>query len=259
MNRSIMKNKQKKYIRSLCVALFWICVWQICYWVVGHEVLVASPFDVGKTLWKNAGEAWFWQVIFHSLLRIVKGYLFGIAIGAVAGVLATKYYILYELLYPMMSIVKASPVASFILLTLVWMKTDSIPSFISFLMVMPIMFTNVMEGLKRVDTDLLEVAQVYRWSLWKKICFIYCPQLWPYMAAAATMSLGLAWKAGVATEVIASPSFSIGHKLRDSKIYMETAELFAWTAVVIILSMLLEKGLAILLRRIQSTSRRKIR
>lgn len=256
---STMKSKQKKIVLKFSVILCWLFLWQICYCLVRQDVLIVSPWQVWKALWKNAVELSFWKIIIFSLLRIMKGYCFGIGVGMILGICAAKQRLIYELLYPIMSMVRATPVASFILLTLVWLQTDTIPSFISFLMVMPIIFTNIIEGMKTIDTNLLELAKVYQWSSWKKIRFIYNPGLWPYVAAASTMSLGLAWKAGIATEVIASPAFSIGQKLRDGKVYLETAELFAWTAVVILLSVLLEKGLCFLLHKIPSTPGRQKR
>lgn len=245
-----------KIIQKLPVLFFWLLIWHISYLLVNQEVLLVSPLQVGQILIKKTGTLSFWQTIFFSLLRILKGYLWGVFAGIGMGVLIGKNNFLYGLLYPIISMIKATPVASFILLALVWMKTDAVPSFISFLMVFPIVFTNFLEGLKSMEASLLEVAQVYQWSLLKRIRLIYLPCLSPYVLASCTLSMGLAWKAGIATEVIASPVFSIGNELRNSKIYLETAELFAWTIVIIIMSVLLEKGLVLIIQKIDKPRRR---
>ena len=138
-------------------------------------------------------------------------------------------------------LIKSTPVASFIILALVWLTGQWVPVFISFLMVLPVVYSNVFQGLREVDPKLLEMAKVYGMNRQKRVMKIYIPSVLPYMMAACRTALGLSWKAGVAAEVIGVTKNSIGRQLYYSKIYLETADLFAWTAVVIIMSIALEK------------------
>ena len=130
------------------------------------------------------------------------------------------------------------------------MERQILPVFITALIVIPIVWANVSEGIRDVDRGLLEVATVYRFTMWKRFTRLYVPSVLPYFMAACKSSLGLAWKAGIAAEILATPDHSIGKELYFSKTYLETPTLFAWTLVVILLSLLIEKLLVYALERL---------
>jgi NitT/TauT family transport system permease protein len=142
------------------------------------------------------------------------------------------------------------PVASFIILALLWVRGGNLSICISFLMVLPIIYNNMLAGFTRVDKSLLEMAAVFRLSNMKKIKYIYIPQVLPYFTAACTTSLGLCWKSGIAAEVIGMPAGSMGNRLYETKLYMDTPEMFAWTVVIVIISFVVEKGFLWLLDKI---------
>ena len=157
---------------------------------------------------------------------------------------------LYELFKPVLTVVRATPVASFIILALVWIKRDNISTFISFLMVLPILWSNVTEGIAQCDSDLLEMARAFHFSKTALISKIYIPSVMPYFFAGCTTAIGLSWKAGVAAEVLSLPKHALGSELYYSKIYLETPSLFAVTLVVIVMSIILEKLLRLALKKI---------
>ena len=157
---------------------------------------------------------------------------------------------------PILHVVKAAPVASFIILALVWFKTDILPVFISFLMVVPVVCANVSEGIAQTDRKLLEVARIYRFGKKRTFSEVWLPSVKPYAVSACRTALGFAWKSGVAAEVICRPDHSIGDALYSSKMNLETAEVLAYTAVVIIISVLLEK---LMLRLLKGEKRKDVR
>jgi NitT/TauT family transport system permease protein len=158
-----------------------------------------------------------------------------------------------------MRLIKAMPVASFIILALLWINSSNLSVLISFLMVIPIIYSNVKLGLKSADEKLLQMAKVYQISRRKKIIAIYIPAVTPYFIAAVSVGLGFCWKAGIAAEVIGNPVGSIGNRLYEAKLYLMTEELFAWTTVIIIISILFENVVMSLLRRLQQeTVKREI-
>ncbi len=118
-------------------------------------------------------------------------------------------------------------------------------------MVLPVIYTNILQGILSTDHKLIEMAQVFRLSLWKRIRFIYIPALMPYLVTAASIGLGFCWKSGVAAEVIGQPLHSIGGELSEAKLNLMIPELFAWTAVIILVSTLFEKLVMILIRKIE--------
>ncbi|MCI8970911.1 MAG: ABC transporter permease subunit [Oscillibacter sp.] len=220
---------------------FWLLVWQggsvaLAAANPSGSLLLASPVRSALRLLELLPSSAFWRAVGSSSLRIFGGFLLSCALALLLASLAVGRPWLRELLAPPVAVVKATPVASFIILALVWLDARSLPLFISALMVFPPVYLNVLEGLRRTDRKLLELAQVYRIPLGRRIRGIYLPQVLPYFRSAASLALGLCWKAGVAAEVIGLPAGTVGERLYTAKIYLQTPDLFAWTAVILLLA-----------------------
>lgn len=236
-----VKGRAKQIAIKCAVTIFWIAVWWGISAIVGKEVLIPSPFSVIVRLSQLAVTSTFWETAASSLLRVALGFFSACVLGVLASVAMHFSKLLDNLLSPLLKIIAATPVASFIILALVWIRSAMLPSFIAFLMVLPVVCGNVRQGLAKTPVQLLEMAQVFEMPRRKVITAIYIPSVVPYLLAASRTGLSLAWKAGVAAEVIAMTAGSIGLKLSQSKSYLETTDLFAWTAVIILLSAVLEK------------------
>lgn len=258
MMRSIIKAESLPFrlVRGILIALFWLAIWSVLAMAVGQEILVPTPIAVFQTLQSLVITLPFWQAVGLSLLRIGTGFIGAVLCGTLLGVLTVRFPVVRLLLSPVLHCVRAAPVASFIILALVWIRTGMVPVFISFLMVLPMIWLSVEEGIRQTDPLLLEVASVYRFGTWKTVTRVYLPSVLPFFLSACVSGLGFAWKSGVAAEVICRPDFSIGRQLQQAKIYLETPEVFAWTAVVILLSIALEKALLWL---VSATSMRRER
>ena len=176
-----------------------------------------------------------------SLCRISVGIFCGIALGILFAILTHKSHFLNDLFSPIQTIAKVTPVASFILLVLIWLDRDLVPAVISGIMVLPVVWNNVSAGLCNIDIELLEMARIYRLSFKTRLKRILLPGIMPYFLSAVQTSIGMGWKAGIAAEVLTVPSLSIGKMIADSKMYMETVDLFTWTIVVIFISLIIEK------------------
>ncbi len=243
MRHSITNDRAKKKhtIIRILAALFWIGIWQIASMWLGQEILLASPVSVLKKLSELLFTADFWQSIGFSFGRIVLGFGIAVVLGIFMGITAYRSRVAEILINPLMSVIKATPVASFIILCLIWIPSRNLSVFISFLMVLPVIYTNLLEGLRQTDRKLLQMADIFRVSRGKKVFYIYFSQVLPYFITACRLSLGMCWKAGIAAEVIGVPSGSMGEKLYNAKIYLNTPDLFAWTIVIIIISVVFEK------------------
>ena len=240
----------KRLFRYVLFPLLWIAVWWIVALCVNREVLVPTPARVAVRLWELVRTAGFWTAVALSILRVSAGFLAGVLLGTLTGILTAKLSVSDGLLSPLLTVIRATPVASFIILALVWMGADAIPVFISFLMVFPIMQSHVHTGVRAVSPELLEMAHVYRVPAARKVKALYVPAVLPNFSAGCRTCLGLAWKAGVAAEVLSMPARSIGRQLYYSKLYLETVDVFAWTVTVILLSLVIEKLLSALLLRV---------
>ena len=237
----MIQNKDKKYIRKTLIIFFWLAVWQILAMCVDNFLLVVTPLQALRALFLLAGQAEFWQSAFGSLWRIALGFLLGAVLALLLAAVSYRYKIAEEVLRPFMVFCKAVPVAVFAVLLLIWWGSSMLAVSICFLVVFPNIYLNTLEGLKSADRELLEMAEVFRLPFGTRFFYIYRPALKPFLLSAFQLSLGMCWKSGVAAEVIGTPTHSIGGALYLAKIYLDTAELFAWTAVIVVLSVFFEK------------------
>ena len=240
------KASDSKRAKGALAACFWLAAWEAAALIVGRPLLLPGPIDTLRALAALGRTAAFWRSTGMTLLRILTGYGAAVLLGVLLAAVCVRVRAVDTLLSPLRSVIRATPVSSFIMLVLIWIRRDGVPVFISFLRVLPIVWTGVEEALLSVDAQLVEMTRAYRLTAWKKIRFLYAPAVRPAFLAACTTGLGFAWKSGIAAEVIALPAQSVGKNLYDAKIYLERADLFAWTLTVIVLSMLLEA----LLRRV---------
>ena len=217
-----------------------VLVWQAASMAVGSALLLPSPAAVLVRLAALLPDGAFWRAVWFSFCRIAGGFGAALVLGTALAFAAGRWPAVDVLLRPYVLAVKSVPVASFIILALIWMRTSSLPLFISFLMVFPILYTNVLAGIRSADRELLEMAEVFRVPLSRRLRGVDLPQVLPYFRAAADTALGLSWKAGTAAEVIGLCSGTIGERLYTAKVYFQTADLFAWTAVIVLLSVLFE-------------------
>lgn len=249
---SITAAKQKKRppaVKAWAV-LLWLALWQAGSIMLAQEILLVSPVSVLRRLAELITVSAFWQSIAFSLTRIASGFLLAAAAGVMFAALSARFGRIRELLAPVMLTVKAIPVASFIILILIWVPSRNLSVLISFLMVLPIIYTNVLDGIRATDPQLLEMARIFRLPPVRTIRYIYLSQVLPFFRAACSVALGLCWKSGVAAEIIGIPQGSIGEKLYHAKVYLDTPDLFAWTLVIVLISLTFEKVFLSLVDRI---------
>lgn len=244
-----MKKTKKSRLAQLAAVGFWLVVWQIAAMVIGQEVFLVSPLQAIGTLLELLPQADFWQRVGFSAGRILLGFGLGAVSSVVLAVAAERWAWVETLLSPVMQLVKATPVASFIILALVWVSGSSLSILISFLMVLPVLYGAVRTGIESVDGQLLEMAEVFRLPLGRRVRAIWLPAVLPAFRQGCSVALGICWKSGVAAEVIGLPDGSIGDALYRTKITLSTGELFAWTFVIILLSAAFEKLFLMLLDR----------
>ena len=227
--------------RWLLPAVFWLAVWWLLALIVGKELLIPSPPLVVRTLLDLVVTGAFWRYTALTLLRITLGLLLGIVLGILTALLTNRLSLLHALLAPAVRVVRATPVASFIILVLLWVANGRVPVVISALVVLPVIWESTAAGLRSVDRDLLEFARAYRltrWDTWRRIVI---PSMQPQLAAAVCTAIGLAWKSGVAAEVLCLPKAAVGTQVYFSKLYLDTPALFAWTLIVVALSLTVER------------------
>lgn len=243
--------QDQSLLRKAAIIFFWLLVWQAGAWLIHNHIVLVGPIETAKALLQLLPTKEFWQSIAHSFGKISLGFMGGFLLGILLGSGAYRYPLLREVLEPVMSLMKTIPVASFVILALIWAGSQKLAVLIAFLVVLPMIYVNTLSGLNSTDPKLLEMASVFRISSWKRIRFIYLPALIPYLISGCRIALGMSWKSGVAAEVIGLPTHSIGEHLYISKIYLETSGLFAWTFVIIVVSAVFEKFFLLCLSGLQ--------
>ena len=244
------------WIKTAAAVLFWLLVWQVLVLCLdkksdmpGGNILVASPIDTVKTFVVLVRTSEFWSAVGHSFSKIAAGFFLAVVAGVVCAVLSALSGVVRVLLMPVLRLIKAVPVASFIILALFWLSSSkNLSVLISFLMVLPVIYTNVLQGIESTDGELLDMARVFRISFGKKIRYIYLPAVLPYFVSACSVGLGFCFKSGIAAEIIGLPNNSIGERLYEAKLYLLTEELFAWTAVIVLVSVIFEKVVMLLVK-----------
>ncbi len=239
---------------GLFALLFWLLVWYLVSLRVDSPLLLPDPLIVLQRLFTLLLTRVFWRTVFVSIGRILFGILVGVLLAIPVAVLSAKVPLCDTLLRPLLTAIRSTPVAAFIILLWLWVGGDYVPSIITVLIVLPVIEKNLEEGLRSADPALLDVTRVFRIPLPKRILVFDIPSLLPFLRAALQTAIGLGWKSGIAAEIIVRPAKAIGRMISDAKYSLEYVDIFAWTLVVILLSVLIERLLSLLFSRAVSAT-----
>ena len=252
MNSST-KNKIKFALRIIIPVVFWLSLWQIASQIVltvtEKDYFLPGIPQTLRSLYELAITGEFYLTILYTLLRVAVGISLGIILGVALAVLCRYVFIADAIITPIMSIIKSTPVASFI--TLVWLLLDgdSLAIAIAVLMVMPIIWQNVLNGFNSIDPNLSEVADVFQFSRFKRIRFLIAPPIIKFLIPGIITATGLGWKAEIAAEIMGYVKYSIGGQINDANYHSNTPLKFAWTLVIILFSIVLERLASYFFRR----------
>ncbi len=246
----IVKKSGSKILNRILAIAAWLIIWQVVALIVHNRVLLAGPLETVKTLVSMAGSGEFWQSVLGTTERILLGFVAGSVLGIVLAYCAYVKPVIEDFLKPLVMTLKSVPVASFVILLLIWFGSMNISIIICAMVVFPILYLNTLEGLRSTDVKLLEMAHVFRMPGDRKVRYILLPQLKPFWKSAFKLAIGMSFKSGIAAEVIGQPLHTIGNGLYLSKIYLETGELFAWTIVVVLIAFICEKILGFVVDRL---------
>ena len=245
-----LKNPNKNKLRKTLIIVFWLVVWELADRLVNNRLILSGPIHVIQALFQQIFEGDFWIICMTSFGRIAAGFLLSFAVGFLLALLAHKYEIIKEFLSPIISLLKTVPMVSFVIMLLIWVGNQALTVYLSFLIVLPLIYTSTLSGLESVTKETLEMAKVYNIKGFRKFMYIYRPAFMPYIISSCKVSLGMSWKSGIMAEVLGTPQPSIGREMYIAKSYLKTADLFAWTIVVIVLSLIFEKVFMLIMKKL---------
>ena len=231
----------RKFIKYSLIILFWLLIWEVANALIESNIAIVSPRVAFARLFYLGQTFEFWASIATSLRRIMQGFLLAFGVGVIIATISVKSQIFYQLISPAINVINAIPIASFTIIALLAFSSANLPIFIAFVTVLPIIFYNTHKGIVNTDPLLLEMAAVFDIPLWKRILYIYFKSVAPYLISAASIGIGFAWKSGIAAELIGVVRGTVGANLHNARIFLLTADLFAWTIAIVLLSYAMER------------------
>lgn len=240
----------KKALKITLIAVFWVGVWYLLSFIhalyfkldLNNNFLFPYPHQVIKKLFELLGTSKYYLSTLSSLARISISTFVAIIVGFGSAIVAARFNFVNDLLKPFLATVKSVPVTVFVfILYIIFYRYIALTSMIiTFLIVYPIVFANIYEGIRNINKDLKEVCSVYKIPVSKRLKSLYLPSVMPYFVSALTTSIGLAWKAGIAAEALCPPDNSMGLHISYAKLYIENDELFAWALTLVLINIFLE-------------------
>ncbi len=239
MIRSILKGNNRK----IYIMLFWIAAWEILSLIINREIYLPSPYVVFQALIDLLKERNTYITIAYSTYRTLAGFIISCAAGVITGYMCGTSEFMHDLFSPLIGTIRTVPVMSIIIIAIMWFRDTNVPIFVAFLMCYPIIWINTVSGIKSADIKLLQMCRIYNIKKIQIIKSVYFYSALPYIKASMISALGIGWKVTSAAEILSLPRHSIGRYLYDSKVYLEIPDLFAWTAIIILLSYIFENAL----------------
>lgn len=230
--------RNKLFIMASILAL--VAVWKLLAVFWNQELILPSPEATLFKLWLVFNNPNFWPSVGATLTRGIAGFLISCITGIIIGFAAGFSPPIFWLLHPWVIVIRTTPVMSVVILAIIWFQSDIVPIFVTFLMIFPLIYGNVVAGIRNVDKNLLEMAKMYRVKPWRIILELYFPSILPFMMAGASTAMGMTWKVIIAAEILSQPAHAIGTNLMIAKFDLETAQVLAWTVVAIIISFVFE-------------------
>ncbi|MFO8063487.1 MAG: ABC transporter permease [Spirochaetota bacterium] len=242
-------HRGRDYLSIAAAALVLVAVWKLVSVLVGLEMILPSPEATLGRFMEIAVTPSFGASVSATVARGLSG--FGIAAGAglLFGGAAGLRPTVQNVLQPAVTIIRSTPVVAFILIALIWFDTAFVPVFVTVLMTFPVIYENIVEGIRAVDRRLVELCRAYRVGNRRMWFRLYLPSLFPFLASAGRTALGLTWKVVVAAEVLSIPELGVGSELQEARVMLETPRVFAWTAVAILLSALTDLAFTLLTQK----------
>lgn len=243
------ENRRKRYLKKAGIIVFWLVIWELLDRIVNNRLVLAGPIRTLEALGEQIVQPDFWLICGGSFGRIALGFLLSFVVGFLLALVACRVSLVRDFVEPIISLLRTIPVVSFIIMLLIWVGNQALTVFLAFFIVLPLIYTNMVTGFESVDKQMLEMARSYNVSKWRTFLYIYRPAFMPFLMSSSKISLGMTWKSGIMAEVLATPALSIGKEMATARTFLDTPDLFAWTVVVMVLSVLFEKAFMALLKR----------
>lgn len=243
-----MTERMKAVAAAGAVAAFWLAVWMLVAALVAQPLILPGPGAVDLALLRLVCDGGTWAILAGSGARILGGLALAAVCGGVLAGVSVRSRAFARLVAPALSFVKATPVACVVVLLLIWLGSARVSIAAVFLMALPGVYFSLVEGLAQVDKPLEQMLRLHGVRGWRLFCAHTWREVLPFVLSCAKAVIGMSWKAGVAAELIGMATGTVGERIYQAKLLIETADLLAWTVLVVTASWACERVLVWLLR-----------
>ena len=243
-----MTERMKAVAAAGAVAAFWLAAWVFAAALVAQPLILPGPGAVVVALLRLVCDASTWAILMGSGARILGGLALAAVCGGVLAGVSVRSCAFARLVAPALSFVKATPVACVVVLLLIWLGSARVSIAAVFLMALPGVYFSLVEGLAQVDKPLEQMFRLHGVRGWRLFCAHTWREVLPFVLSCARAVIGMSWKAGVAAELIGMAVGTVGERIYQAKLLIETADLLAWTVLVVMASWACERVLVWLLR-----------
>ncbi len=237
MKVSITKTQ---YISLLSVT-FMLVVWKLLAMHFKSDFILPSPEKTFVTTISLFTEKQFVAIVGATILRGLIGFVISLIFGVGLGIWAGISPGFNAFLKPILITIRSTPVIALILLALIWLNSTSVPIFIAILTMFPFICTNVIDGIRSVDHNLVEMANFYRVKQLRIVREVYIPAIMPFIISGASSAMGIGWRAIIIGEVLSQPQFGVGTVMQSAQTFLNVDAVIAWTIIAVIVSYLFEK------------------
>lgn len=243
-----MTERMKAVAATGAVAAFWLAVWVLVAGLVAQPLILPGPGAVVVAMLRLVCDAGTWAILAGSGARILGGLALAAVCGGVLAGISSRSRAFAHLVAPALSFVKATPVACVVVLLLIWLGSARVSIAAVFLMALPGVYFSLVEGLTQADKPLEQMFRLHGVRGWRLFCAHTWREVLPFALSCARAVIGMSWKAGVAAELIGMAAGTVGERIYQAKLLIETADLLAWTVLVVAASWACERVLVWLLR-----------
>lgn len=243
-----MTERVKAVAAAGAVAAFWLAAWMLVAALVAQPLILPGPGAVVMALLRLVRDAGTWAILAGSGARILGGLALAAVCGGVLAGVSARSRAFARLVAPALSFVKATPVACVVVLLLIWLGSARVSIAAVFLMALPGVYFSLAEGLAQVDRPLEQMFRMHGARGWRLFCALTWREVLPFVLSCARAVIGMGWKAGVAAELIGMAVGTVGERIYQAKLLIETADLLAWTVLVVAASWACERVLVWLLQ-----------
>ncbi|SHF89543.1 NitT/TauT family transport system permease protein [Mariniphaga anaerophila] len=231
---------KKQYIGFISVAVM-LAVWKLLALYFDSDFIVPHPEDTFLTVLKLFADSSFAAVVGTTVLRGLIGFVISFFLGVGIGIMAGISPGFNAFINPMLVTIRSTPVIALILLALIWFSPDAVPVFIAMLTMFPFICTNVVDGIKSVDSQLIEMARFYKTGKRRIVSEVYLPAIVPFIMSGASSAMGIGWRAIIIGEVLSQPQYGIGTKMQSAQTFLNVDAVIAWTLIAVLISFVFEK------------------